>query len=152
MNGLTEKRYKITWLNNAFKVKGSSHSFAFGVCEYSRKIAFMVVSEDILTQFVVHDLYIVNGECEEGYRCLCRSCPYNKTTASSLSASSMRWKGIKAAGLKRLHQHLAQIEGFLKKEIDSINWQEKQIILHFEKTPIMIAKVDSQQPTGDLKK
>ena len=152
MSDTVQKRYKITWLNNAFKVKGSKHSLAFGVCEHSKKIAFVTVSDDVLTQLVVHDLYIVNSECEEGRCCLCRSCPLNETTASSLSASGKRWRGTKAAVLKRMHKRLAKIEKILKREIDSIDWQKKQVVLHFEKTPIVLARVDSQEPTSDLEK
>jgi len=151
MTDPVQQRYKIAWLVNAFKVKGSRHSFALGVCEYSKKIAFMVGSDDVVTQLMVHDLYI-NGECEEGRRCLCRSCPHNETTALSLGASAERWRVTTAAKLEKLHQHLAETERHLKGEIDSIDWHEKQVVLHFEKTLVVLASVDSQEHTGDLEK
>jgi len=140
-----EQHYKITWLSNAFKSSKYRRSIALGVCEYSRKIAFAVASDDVLTQLVVHDLYIVNGECEEGRHCLCKSCPYNKTTTSSLGASAERWRGIKESELENIHRRLAEIEEILIDEINSIDWQEKQIILQFEKTPIVLTRVRKQE-------
>jgi len=62
------------------------------------------------------------------------------TTASSLSASSERWRGTKAYQLETLQRMLNEIERILGIEIDSINWREKQIILDFEKVPVKILR------------
>lgn len=145
MNTARQGRYKITWLSNAVKAENNRPSVALGICEYSKKIAFMCPSDDALTLLLLHDLYIINGECEEGRRCLCRSCPHNKTTASSLGASSKRLRGIRAGQLENVHRLLPEIERPLKKEIESIDWREKQIILHFEKVPLKLAHIDSKE-------
>jgi hypothetical protein len=139
---LKEKQghYKITWLTNAVKAENNPHILAVGVCEYSKRIAFVTDSNDILTLLCVHDLYITAGKCEEGRWCLCKSCPYNKTTASSLSASSPRWRGTKSHQLETLHKMMAEFERILKEKIESIDWSEKQIILEFEKVPIKVKR------------
>jgi hypothetical protein len=139
MSGAEQGHYKITWLSNAVMAEGYKRSIALGICEYSKKIAFAALSDDILTLMGVHDLYIENGVCEEGRRCLCNSCPYNRTTATSLGTSSKQWSGIRSNQLKRIRQRSVKIEELLKKRIDSINWHEKQIIIHFEKVPIKVS-------------
>jgi hypothetical protein len=137
---LKEKQghFKITWLTNAIKAENNQHILAVGICEYSKRIAFVTDSNDILTLFAVCNLYIIDGECEEGRRCLCKSCPYNKTTASSLSASSPRWRGTNSFQLETLHKMMAEFERILEKEIESINWYEKQMIYDFKKVPIKV--------------
>jgi hypothetical protein len=143
-----EKWYKITWISNAFKVEETGASFSVGVCEFSKKVAFLTDSDDLVMQLTVHDLYIIEGKCEEGCRCLCKSCPYNTTTATSLARSSKKWRKIKAKEFQRLCDHMQRVTSLLKKEIDGVNWLAKQLVAHFEEPPIVIGSNKGKRAGG----
>lgn len=153
MNSLcTEERrqYKIKWLINAVKLKGYKGSLSVGVCESTKKIALLrdsMITLEAVDVLVLYDVNVVNGKCEEGRRCLCSSCHFNETTAASLGATTLLFKGITPEQFEELSRRVANLEVGLKSYIESFDWQSSANAW-FDKPPLTIGRAVKQDPAS----
>lgn len=145
------QQYKIKWLVNAVKLKGYKDSLSVGVCESTKKIAFLrdsTVTLEASDVLVLYDVNVVNGECEERKGCLCSSCRFNETTAASLRASTLSLRDITLEELEKLYQRVAIIEKDLKSYIDSFDWQSPYGSWFNEPT-LILSRAKRQKTAGD---
>ncbi len=65
------------------KGKGKKGLEWLGICGFSKRVCKVAPPNDMMTVLVVNNLYVTNGVCEEGTRCVDKDCPLNKTTWES---------------------------------------------------------------------
>jgi hypothetical protein len=79
------------------KMKGKRKNIWLGFCGKTYHVS--KIAADMLSPLVIQDLYI-NGECEEGGRCLYFQCPHNFTTEHSLREAYKSKTTFKANPMK----------------------------------------------------
>ena len=134
---------KIQWLANV--VGFGCETMSLGFCQKNPdRIAFIApdVGMAAFHPVIVRDLYLTDqGNCEEKRRCLVLNCPHNRTTYRYVD--SARWKKCnlpKKTNFIRLLELLTDIEGWLKKDITTIDWAKDLTYAYREPTLILNVK------------
>lgn len=88
------EKIPIQWMINAVKFPGGT--LHLGFCQKTKKIA-IVAPEPGIEPLFIKDAYVKpeSEECEEQSRCLCVSCPFNKTTWKSYKKQTKVGKPIR---------------------------------------------------------
>ena len=122
-----QTKIKIQWLVDV--VGAGDGRVSLGFCEAEPlRVAFVAPNTGmaVLLPMVVRDAYITMKGCEEGKRCLVKTCRYNCTTFTSYR-NSATWKKNslpRAKNFDILLTRVAEWESMLANDIQTIDWQK----------------------------
>lgn len=118
-----ETKYIINWITNGVSLKAKG-PINVGICERTKRIA--TISEHFIKPLIVRDTFVLDAQCEEGTRCLDRSCVFNKTTWKSY-ASSMNFAWMTEKQFVWLIELINSIQQALQETIDGLSWDRPMI-------------------------